>query len=65
MEDYSYSRDDPSSYFKNDFKHYFEKLISQNETIISQNEKLLNIFLKYDQSYNEEIIKDQGRTDLM
>ena len=51
--------------YKDDFKHYFEKLISQNETIISQNEKLLNIFLKYDQSYNEEIIKDQGRTDLM
>ena len=47
------------------YKLFFEKLISQNETIISQNEKLLNLFQKYDKSYNEEIIKDQGRTDLI
>ncbi len=33
-----------------------------------QNEKLdnlLNIFIKYDQDYNNEIIRDQGRSDLM
>lgn len=33
----------------------------QNEKL----ENLLNIFIKYDQEYNTEIIRDQGRTDLL
>lgn len=33
----------------------------QNEKL----ENLLNIFIKYDSEYNTEIIRDQGRTDLL
>ena len=41
------------------------EIIERLDKITQLNQQLLNIFLKYDQGYNEEIIKDQGRTDLM
>ena len=42
-----------------------DEVVERLDKIAQLNQKLLEIFLKYDQSYNEEIIKDQGRTDLM
>lgn len=43
----------------------FKQLLAEQRKTNEKLDNLLNIFIKYDQEYNKEIIRDQGRTDLI
>lgn len=42
-----------------------EQLLAEQQKTNEKLDNLLNIFIKYDQEYNAEIVRDQGRTDLI
>ena len=49
-----------------------EQILKVLQDILAEEKKngqkldnLLNIFVKYDQEYNKEIVRDQGRSDLI
>lgn len=42
-----------------------KQLINEQKKTNEKLDQLLNLFIKYDQEYNAEIVRDQGRTDLI
>lgn len=42
-----------------------QQLITEQKKTNELLQNLLNVFIKYDAEYNQEILKDQGRSDLL
>ena len=41
------------------------EILKEIKNLNQKMENLLNVFIKYDAEYNQEILKDQGRSDLL
>lgn len=41
------------------------EILKEIKSLNQKMENLLNVFIKYDAEYNQEILKDQGRSDLL
>lgn len=41
------------------------EVLKELKSLNKKMENLLNVFIKYDAEYNQEILKDQGRSDLL